>query len=129
VTNDMIARVLVVTAGASDGLPEAIHGRVARTHAQVLVVTPATSSRLGHWLSDVDHARRIAEERACRCVEELRLSGFDAEAAVGDADPAQAIEDALALFDADVLVVDGDLAEHARRRRFGLPIVPLRDAA
>jgi hypothetical protein len=33
-----------------------------------------------------------------------------------------------ALFDADFLVVDGDLAERARRR-FGLPIVPLADAA
>jgi hypothetical protein len=36
---------------------------------------------------------------------------------------------ASAVFHADVLVVDGDLAERAHRRRFGLPIVPLRDAA
>ena len=121
-------RVLVVTAGESDGLPEAIHDRVARTRAEVLVVAPATSSRLRHWLSDVDRARHAAEARACRCAEALRLSGFDAEAIVGDPDPAQAIEDALALFDADVLVVDGDLAARARRR-FGLPIVPLADAA
>jgi len=35
---------------------------------------------------------------------------------------------ALALFDADFLVVDVQLAERARRR-FGLPIVPLADAA
>jgi NAD(P)-dependent dehydrogenase (short-subunit alcohol dehydrogenase family) len=121
-------RVLVVTAGESDGLPEAIHDRVARTRAEVLVVTPATSSRLRHLLSDVDAARETAGERACRCAEELRLSGFDAEAIVGDSDPVQAIEDALALFHADVVVVDGDLADRARRR-IGLPIVPLADAA
>ena len=121
-------RVLVVTAGETEGLPETIHERVARTHAEVLVVTPAANSRLRHWLSDVDSARRVAEERVCRCVEHLRLSGFDAEGCVGDADPAQAIEDALALFEADVLVVDGNLADHARRR-VGLLIVPVRAAA
>jgi NAD(P)-dependent dehydrogenase (short-subunit alcohol dehydrogenase family) len=121
-------RVLVVTVGESDGLPEAIHDRVAHTRAEVLVVAPVTSSRLRHWLSDVDKARHAAEARACRCAEELRRSGFDAEAIVGDADPAQAIEDALALFPADILVVDRDLAGHTRRR-FGLPIVFLADAA
>ena len=66
-------RVLVLTAGETDGLPETIHDRVAP-------------------------------------------------------DPAQAIEDALAVFDANVLVVDGQLADRARRR-FGLPIVPVRAAA
>ena len=121
-------RVLVVTDGDTDGLPETIHERVARTRAEVLVVAPATNSRLRHWLSDVDVARRNAEERVCRCVEHLRLSGFDAEGVVGDADPAQAIEDALVLFEADVLVVDSSLADRARRR-FGLPIVPVRAAA
>jgi hypothetical protein len=113
-------RVLVVTAGESDGLPEAIHDRIARTRAEVLVVTPALTR---------PQALRAAGERACRCVEQLRLSGFDAEAVVGDADPAQAIEEALALFDADVLVVDSALAERVRRRRYGLPIVSLADAA
>jgi hypothetical protein len=121
-------RVLVVTAGESDALPETIHERVARTHAEVLVVAPATASRLRHWCSDVDDARRAAHERVCRCVEHLRLSGFDAEGMIGDADPRQAIEDALALFDADVLVVDGALADVAGLR-FGLPMVPVRDAA
>jgi hypothetical protein len=114
------SRLLVVTAGESDGLPEALHDRVARTRAEVLVVTPALPR---------PQARRAAGERACRCVEQLRLSGFDAEAIVGDPDPAQAIEEALALFDADVLVVDRDLVGLTRRRRFGLPIVSLADAA
>src|SRR5439155_18837047 len=101
---------------------------VARTRVEVLVVAPGTNSRLRHWLSDVDVAGRNADERVCRCVEDLRLSGFDAEGVVGDADPAQAIEDALVLFEADVLVVDSSLADRARRR-FGLPSGPVRAAA
>src|SRR5207249_6597422 len=126
-----VRRVLVVTAGETDGLPEAIHERVARTRAEVLVVAPAAipapdRSRSQHRGRMA--ARRSAEERVCRCVEHLRLSGFDAEGMVGDADPAQAIEDALVLFEADVLVVDSSLADRARRR-FGLPIVPVRAAA
>jgi hypothetical protein len=121
-------RVLVVTEGESDGLPATIHERVARTRAEVLVVAPASTSRLRHWLSDIDAARVNAEERVCRCVEHLRLSGFDAEGIVGDADPTQAIEDALALFDAEILIVDGKLADRARRR-FRLPIVPVHAAA
>jgi hypothetical protein len=120
-------RVLVVTDGDADGLAETIHERVERSHAEVLVVAPASNSRLRHWLSDVDPARRT-EERARSCVEALRRSDFDAEGMVGDADPAQAIEDALVLFDADILVVDGSLADGARRR-FGLPIVPVHAAA
>ncbi len=121
-------RVLVVTAGETDTLPETLHERVARTRAEVLVVAPASNSRLRHWVSDVDTARRSAEERVCHCVEQLRLSGFDAEGLVGDADPTQAIEDALALFPADVVVVDGDFAERARQR-VRLPIVPVYAAA
>jgi len=124
-------RVLVVTAGENGGLPEALHDRVAHTRAEVLVVTPAIDDSVrgrSQHRGRRPRAREAAGERAFRCAEELRLSGFDAEAIVGDPDPAQAIEDALALFDADFLVVDGDLAERARRR-FGLPIVPLADAA
>lgn len=105
-------RVLVVTEGATDGLPETIHEGVARTRAEVLVVGPSC----------------VAEDRVRRCVEHLRLAGFDAEGMMGDPDPAQAIEDALAVFDADAVVVDPDIAARAPRH-FRLPIVPVRAAA
>jgi hypothetical protein len=110
-------RVLVVTDGVSDSLPETLHERVARTRAEVLVVGPALPA-----------PSRAAEDRVRRCVEHLRLAGYDAEGMVGDPDPAQAIEDALAVFEADAVVADADIAARARRR-VGLPIVSLRAAA
>jgi nucleotide-binding universal stress UspA family protein len=121
-------RVLVVTAGEGELMAEELRERVARTHAEVLVVAPAVNSRLRHWLSDVDRARRQAGDRALRCVEHLRLAGYDAEGIVGDPDPAQAIDDALAVFDADLVVVDGELAPRAGRRAW-LHIVSLEHAA
>jgi hypothetical protein len=39
---------------------------------EVLVVAPAVNSRLRHWLSDEDGARRRAARRADACVEQLR---------------------------------------------------------
>jgi hypothetical protein len=127
-TQAQARRVLVVTNGENHALPEAIHERVTHTRAEVLVVTPLAGSRFRHWLSDVDGGHRVAEERVCRSVEELRRSGFDAEGIVGDADPALAISDALAVFDADVLVVDDELASYAGGRH-ALPIVPVHAAA
>jgi hypothetical protein len=128
-------RVLVIANenAGSDDLHEALRGRVARTRAEILVVAPALNSRLRHWLSDEDEARRLAEDRLNRCVEQLRLCGFAAEGLIGDSDPVQAIGDALALFEADVLVIATNplgrshwlarnLVDRARRQ-FGLPIV------
>src|SRR5436309_15006043 len=64
--------------------------------ADVLVVAPAVNSRLRHWLSDEDEARRKAEARADWCVERLRRQGVDARGRVGDPDPLRAIADARA---------------------------------
>jgi nucleotide-binding universal stress UspA family protein len=73
--------------------------------ADVLVVAPALNSGLRHWLSDEDAARRRAEERAAACVEQLERSGAHANGRVGDADPLQAIADALPTFAADEVVI------------------------
>jgi hypothetical protein len=100
--------------------------------AEVLVIAPALNSRLRHWLSDDDGARRQAEERADACVDRLERGGAHARGGVGDADPVQAIADALATFAADEIVIAAhpdrshrladDLATRARNR-FGLPIL------
>jgi nucleotide-binding universal stress UspA family protein len=73
--------------------------------ARVLIVAPALNFRLRHWVSDEDEARTAAEERLGRCVERLRADGVAVTGFVGDADPMQAIVDALCVFEADAIVV------------------------
>jgi nucleotide-binding universal stress UspA family protein len=80
--------------------------------AEVVVVAPALIGRLGYWTGDDRLSRRNAEERLALCLESLRESGVEARGSVGDADPLQAIEDALGEFDADAIVV----ATHSERR-------------
>jgi nucleotide-binding universal stress UspA family protein len=101
--------------------------------ARVLIVAPALNSRLRHWVSDEDEARAAAEERLGRGLERLRADGVAVTGAVGDADPMQAIVDALHVFDADAIVVAThpparsnwlarDLVGRVRRR-FDRPVV------
>jgi hypothetical protein len=74
--------------------------------AEVLVVSPATTrSPLRFWVSDVDEAIEHAEQVETESVERLREAGVEASGAVGDSEPLQAIEDALATFPADRVVV------------------------
>ena len=96
--------------------------------ADVLVVAPALNSRLRHWVSDEDAARRRAEDRVAAFVEHLERRGIHAQGRVGDADPLLAIGDALSTFPADEIVIAAGsssrlverLAARARER-FDLP--------
>jgi hypothetical protein len=128
-------RVLVISNETveADILRETIAARAGRT--QVLVVAPALNTRLRHWLSDEDPARRAAERRLAGTLAALRTAGVDVDGWVGDADPLLAIEDALAVFAADELLV----ATHPEARsnwlahdlvgracaRFSLPVLHL----
>src|SRR3954469_12140795 len=98
-------RVLVIsneTVGA-DTLRETIAARAATT--DVVVVAPALNTRLRHWLSDEDPARRAAEARVTGCLRGLHSSGVEADGWGGDAAPMAAIADALAVFAADELLI------------------------
>ena len=108
----MSNRVLVISNETVEGdeLREAI---LARTPERVMVVAPALNSRLRYWLSDEDAARRAAEARLRRCLKELRRAGACAGGQVGDADPMQAIEDALSVFEADELLIATHPEEHS----------------
>ena len=103
--------------------------------AEVLVVAPALNSRLRHWLSDVDAALACAQQRLDLAITALRRRGVIARGEIGDADPMLAIEDALASFPADEIVIatlppdrsnwiERDLVERATAR-FGVPIAHL----
>jgi hypothetical protein len=100
--------------------------------AEVLVIAPALNSWLRRWLSDEDAARRRAEARAAAFVDMLERSGVHAQGRVGDADPLQAIADALPTFPADEILI-AEQPEHSTRvsdelvtrarNRFELPIL------
>ena len=100
---------------------------------EVRVVAPALNSRLRHWLSDEDQARRAADLRLTRCLERLAALGVDATGRIGDADPLLAIEDELRTFPADEILISthprgrsGWLARNLVDRacdRFGLPVL------
>src|ERR1700710_2778966 len=77
------------------GLIEEVAERALRLDGHVLVIAPARTSRLRHWLSDTDEALSAAHERLKLAVEHLRTAGVNANGEVGDADPVIAIEDAL----------------------------------
>ena len=99
--------------------------------AEVFVVAPALNSRLRHWLSDDDAARRVAGERLAACLDRLQRTGLHATGRVGDADPLQAVADTLPTFPADEIVIAAHpersrgLAEKVAlgvRERFALPV-------
>jgi hypothetical protein len=127
-------KLLVLTAEpiSADVLREAAGDQA--DDAEVMVVSPAlTDSPLRFWVSDADdaiaHAARTAEET----VERLDEEGIDAAGDTGESDPMQALEDALATYDADRIVIfthpeeERDYLEvgfvEEAEHRFGLPVI------
>lgn len=87
--------------------------------AEVMVVSPAhEESALKFWMSDADDAIAAAEETSHSTADALRSEGAHAREEVGESDPLLAIQDALASFPADRIIVFGDagLAERARAK-------------
>jgi nucleotide-binding universal stress UspA family protein len=100
-------RILVVAneTVAGSALRDEIEDAAGGMQANVLVVSPALNSKLRHWTSDEDAARASAEKRLGRSIAQLEALGISARGEVGDADPVQAIEDALRTFGADLIVI------------------------
>ena len=74
--------------------------------AEVLVVSPATNqSKLAFCVSDPDQAIAEAQAAETESVERLEEAGVDAAGDTGESEPAVALEDALATFPADRIVV------------------------
>jgi hypothetical protein len=94
--------------------------------ARVLVVTPARNeSRLAFWMSDSDEAIADAKETEERSVAELQSEGVRAAGEVGESEPLLALQDALATFQADlVLLLTGDdELERPARDELGVRVV------
>jgi hypothetical protein len=100
-------RVLVVANETVAGrrLHDAVRQATDGRPAKVLVVSPALNSPLRHFVSDEDKAREAAQQRLSRSLHALADAGIDARGEVGDADPLQAIEDALRTFGADEIII------------------------
>src|ERR671939_223268 len=74
--------------------------------AEVLVISPATTrSKVAFWVSDSDEAIAEAETAQQETVERLEEEGVDAAGDTGESEPAVAIQDALATFPADRIVI------------------------
>lgn len=81
--------------------------------AEVRVLAPASIGFLDRWASDVEGARRAAQESLVATVAALAKAGVEAEARVGDEDVVQAVEDQLGSFAATEVVLAGAAGDEA----------------
>jgi hypothetical protein len=88
----------------ADALRSAV-GKDAADGAEVLVIAPALNSKLRFWVSDPDPAIDRAQDVAQESVERMEEEGIDASGGTGESDPLQAIQDSLATFAADEIVL------------------------
>jgi hypothetical protein len=115
-----VTRILVLADEPVDAarVRAALPGESGLDEAQVLVVTPARNqSRLAFWMSDSDEAIAEAQQTEERSVEALRSEGVRAAGEVGESEPLLALRDALATFEADVVLLmsgDDELERQAR---------------
>jgi hypothetical protein len=103
--------------------------------AEVLVVSPAVNeSPVAFWVSDSDEAIADAESTARQTADALAAEGARTRAQTGESEPLLALQDALATFAADRVVVftrDDEESQRYReddvtgeaQRRFGVPVI------
>jgi hypothetical protein len=106
--------LVVVSRPVEDAAPvaavaaEVHHG----ADAEVMVLAPARISFLDRWASDLEDARREAQQALVISVASLAKVGVAAEARVGDEDIVQAVEDQVGSFAAtEVVLVTASDAE------------------
>ena len=118
--------------GAED-VRRALPGDEDNGDAEVLVVAPAVNeSPVRFWMSDSDDAIAEARATASETAGELNAEGAHASATTGESEPLLALQDALATFPADrvlVFVREGDSARYREddvvgeaQRRFGVAV-------
>jgi hypothetical protein len=128
-------KLLILTSEviSADDLRSALPPDLDPAETEIMVVAPALQeSPLKFWTSDADEAIARAREVAQETVAELGAAGVQAAADTGESDPMQAIQDALASFPADRILLfthageddryREDLDPEAVQERFGLPV-------
>ncbi len=103
----MAQRVLILTyetlADANE-VPEAIRPLIDEAE-EIYVIAPTLTTWLQWVASDVDGARVSADERLQTVFDHMRAGGLKPHGTVGAEDQVVAIADALADFDADLIVL------------------------
>jgi hypothetical protein len=89
---------------SGDALRSAVGDDVS-SDTEVLVVAPALNKRVKFLFSDADEAIGRADEVQQETVERLGEQGIDAAGDTGESDPLLAIQDALATWPADEIVM------------------------
>lgn len=133
-TGSPMRRVLVVAnqTVTSETLIAALREYSERGPVHLHVVVPALNGRLSHWVSATDEAVAAARRRAEDARAVLMAHGLAVSVEIGDSVPLLAIDDALAEFDADEIVIstlppseshwlEHDVVELARDR-FDVPV-------
>jgi hypothetical protein len=118
-------RVLVLA--VAEATPESAQriADITGSPSDVRLVVPVPSHRLDRWLSAEDDARHEAEALLARSAGTLVAAGLPVSGSIGDADPAQALEDELRGYAADevVLLSAGDKDPLGKvQARIGLPL-------
>ncbi|MGI8413597.1 MAG: hypothetical protein ACR2LV_09050 [Solirubrobacteraceae bacterium] len=101
-------KILVLTSESISArqLRDALSGDDDSQDAEIMVVAPALQEgRLKFWLSDADEAIAKAEEVSEATVKRLGDAGIAASGDTGESDPMTAIQDVLATFAADRIVL------------------------
>lgn len=129
-------RLLVLATDPVDAgdLRDALPGEPDLEGAEVLVVSPAVNeSPVAFWVSDSDEAIAEAESTARATADALAEAGAKTAATTGESDPLLALQDALAQYPADQVVLfvrDDESARYREedvlgeaQRRFNVPVV------
>lgn len=124
---DSESRVLVLAeAEVTPEIAQQVAG-FARGAGDVRLVVPVRGRQIDRWLSATDDARDAAQDSLARAAGALVAAGLPVSGSLGDGDAAQALEDELAGFPADRVVVVPDPAGPGElpaelRARLGMPV-------
>jgi hypothetical protein len=114
----LVAAAPVEDSGSIEAIIREVESGDPGARTEVRVLTPARSSFLQRWASDVGPARRQAERDLVVTLANLGKAEIDAEARVGDEDLVQAIEDELRDYPAtEVILATGGAEEDAAGER------------
>jgi len=123
---DMKLLVLTSEPVSAQQLRDAIQVEEDPQNIEVMVVAPALAeSPVRFWFSDADAGIERAEQIRSQTVGELQDAGLYAQGTTGEADPTQAVIDALQSFPADRVVVFTHGGEDAQRHREDIDVAAL----